>query len=88
MTSQANGRLECPPHNQIPELHDHGAVPGVEREVTRLDELRCLIRWRCRDDPFTDPDDDGTFAPRPEFVEAIRDDVYARPASSDRGEDP
>lgn len=61
LTSQANGRLECPPHNQIPELHDHGAVPGVEREVTRLDELRCLIRWRCRDDPLTDPHDDGTF---------------------------
>ncbi len=44
-TSQFNGHVECVPHNRISELHDAPAE-SPEREITRLDELRCRIRWR------------------------------------------
>jgi Domain of unknown function (DUF222) len=56
ITSQFNGRLQCPAHNRIHRLHDHNATPKPERTITRLDELRARIRWRNRhlhndDDP-------------------------------------
>jgi hypothetical protein len=58
-TSQFNGRLQCPAHNRIHHLHDHGASPQPERTLTRLDELRVRLRWRCRNDPTnTDNNDD------------------------------
>ncbi len=44
-TSQFNGHVECVPHNRIADLHD-APVEAPEREITRLDELRCRIRWR------------------------------------------
>jgi hypothetical protein len=46
-TSQFNGRLECPTHNRRSDMHDHGASPAPPRELSRLDELRARIRWRC-----------------------------------------
>ncbi len=51
-TSQFNGRLECKPHNRLAHLHDHDEPPMPHREITRLDELRAKIRWRCRNDPW------------------------------------
>ncbi len=57
-TSQFNGRLECKAHNRFPHLHDHDATPRQHRELTRLDELRARIRWRCRhDDWYANPPD-------------------------------
>lgn len=61
-TSQFGGRLECPPHNRDAAKHDHDAQPRPHREVTRIDELRALIRWRNRHlfpaDDDADHDDD------------------------------
>jgi Domain of unknown function (DUF222) len=60
-TSQFAGRLQCWPHNRDATKHDHGAVPLPPRPVTRLDELRALIRWRTRhwyNEPNDDEDDD------------------------------
>jgi hypothetical protein len=37
-------------------MHDDGATPLPPRPVTRLDELRALIRWRNRH-YFQDADD-------------------------------
>ncbi len=48
ITSQFDGRIECPPHNRNRTKHDHGATPQPERTLTRLDELRARIRWRIR----------------------------------------
>lgn len=45
-TSQFNGRIECPPHNRIAELHDAGVPPRPPRRLTYLDVLRIRIRWR------------------------------------------
>lgn len=45
-TSQFNGRLECPPHNRDSDRHDHGGHPLPARPVTRLDEVRCRLRWK------------------------------------------
>jgi hypothetical protein len=60
-TSQFNGRLECKPHNRLAHLHDHDSEPMTPREITRLDELRAKIRWRCRNDPwYLDLDNDDT----------------------------
>jgi 5-methylcytosine-specific restriction endonuclease McrA len=65
-TSQFNGRLQCPPQNRHADKHDHDAIPLPLRPVTRLDELRALIRWRNRhyypDDQTDDPDDDPQVA--------------------------
>jgi hypothetical protein len=60
-TSQFNGRLQCPTHNRNPDRHDHHATPHPDRAVTRLDELRALIRWRHHHyypNDFTDDDSD------------------------------
>jgi hypothetical protein len=57
-TSQFSGRIECWPHNRDRRKHDHGAVPLPSRPVTRLDELRALIRWRNRHYYPQDQDDD------------------------------
>jgi hypothetical protein len=58
-TDQFNGRLECRPHNRNPVKHDHGATPRPPREVTLLDELRALIRWRNKHIFGDDVDTDG-----------------------------
>jgi Domain of unknown function (DUF222) len=61
LTSQFNGRLQCPPQNRDSDKHDHGAIPQPPRPVTRLDELRALIRWRHRHyypEDFDDDDND------------------------------
>lgn len=50
-TSQFNGRLLCPTHNRHHHLRDPSPTPRPERTVDRSDELRVLIRWRCRNDP-------------------------------------
>jgi Domain of unknown function (DUF222) len=57
-TSQFNGRLQCPPQNRDAYKHDHDAIPQPSRPVTRLDELRALIRWRTRHYYPEDVDDD------------------------------
>jgi hypothetical protein len=57
-TSQFNGRIECFPHNRDATKHDHDATPLPPRPVTRLDELRALIRWRTRHYYPQDFDDD------------------------------
>ena len=46
VTSQFNGRLECRPHNRDHTLHDHDAEPLPEREITSVDRLRVILRWR------------------------------------------
>jgi Domain of unknown function (DUF222) len=56
-TSQFAGRLQCWPHNRDATKHDHGAIPLPPRPVTRLDELRALIRWRTRH-WYHEPNDD------------------------------
>jgi Domain of unknown function (DUF222) len=61
-TSQFNGRLQCPPQNRDADKHDHDAIPQPSRPVTRLDELRALIRWRHRHyypEDFDDEDFDA-----------------------------
>jgi hypothetical protein len=57
-TSQFNGRLQCPPQNRDADKHDHGAIPLPPRPITRLDELRALIRWRNHHYYPDDADDD------------------------------
>ena len=47
-TSQFNGRLQCPAHNRIHHLHDHGTPPQPERPVDRLHQLRVRVRWKHR----------------------------------------
>jgi hypothetical protein len=39
-------------------MHDSGAIPLPPRPVTRLDELRALIRWRNRHYFHDNQDDD------------------------------
>jgi hypothetical protein len=56
-TSQFAGRLQCWPHNRDRTKHDDGAIPLPPRPVTRLDELRALIRWRNRH-WYNEPNDD------------------------------
>ena len=46
VTSQFNGRLECRPHDRDHTLHDHHAQPLPEREITSVDRLRVILRWR------------------------------------------
>jgi hypothetical protein len=55
-TDQFSGRIKCWPHNRDAKMHDDGAIPLPPRPVTRLDELRALIRWRNRH-YFQDADD-------------------------------
>jgi len=60
VTSQFNGRLECWKHNRHPDFHDHDAQPLPQREITQLDQLRALIRWRQQHhqrDDTDEPDD-------------------------------
>lgn len=55
-TAQWNGRLECPPHNRIPDLHDDGATPYPQRDVTPLEAARLRARYMyLRDEPLDDP---------------------------------
>ncbi|MEN9506051.1 MAG: hypothetical protein RI958_1977 [Actinomycetota bacterium] len=53
-TSQFNGRLQCPTHNRRPERHDPEARPLPSRTVTRLDEIRCRLRWQHQHEVDTD----------------------------------
>ena len=48
VTSQFNGRLECRPHNRDTTLHDHHAEPLPEREITTMDQLRAILRWKLK----------------------------------------
>ena len=48
ITSQFNGRLECRPHNRDHTLHDHDAEPLPERDVTSMDQLRAILRWKLK----------------------------------------
>ena len=48
VTSQFNGRLECWPHNRDATLHDHDAEPLPERQITDLDQLRAILRWKLK----------------------------------------
>jgi hypothetical protein len=48
-TSQANGRLECRPHNRDATRHDHGARPRPERRITPEDIARARRRWHERE---------------------------------------
>jgi hypothetical protein len=59
-TSQFNGRPECPPHNRIPDLHDHEVESLPPRDITYLDLLRCRLRWAHLRDLELHGDDDGT----------------------------
>jgi len=55
VTSQFNGRMQCPTHNRDHSRHDLGASPLPERRVDRLDTFRARIRWgfpREPDDPL------------------------------------
>jgi hypothetical protein len=56
-TDQFSGRIQCWPHNRDAKMHDDGAIPLPPRPLTRLDELRALIRWRTRH-YFPDNQDD------------------------------
>ena len=56
VTSQFNGRLECPTQNRHRDKHDHDAAPLSPRPITRLDELRARLRWRYLRE---EPDDEG-----------------------------
>jgi hypothetical protein len=58
-TDQFSGRIQCWPHNRDATMHDDGAIPLPPRPVTRLDELRALIRWRNRHYYPDDQDDDA-----------------------------
>jgi len=58
-TMQTNGRCGCRGHNRIPAFRDH-PVERPERQPTRLDELRALIRWRQLHDPWTEVHGEAT----------------------------
>jgi hypothetical protein len=58
-TDQFSGRIKCWPHNRDATMHDDGAIPLPPRPITRLDELRALIRWRNRHYFHDNQDDDG-----------------------------
>jgi uncharacterized protein DUF222 len=56
LTSQFNGRLECPTQNRHRDKHDHDAAPLPPRPITRLDEVRARLRWRyLREEPDDGP---------------------------------
>ena len=61
-TSQFNGQAECPAHNRLAHLHEHGTQPRPYRDVTVLDEVRARLRWRILHGEF---DDDDLRDPRP-----------------------
>jgi hypothetical protein len=56
-TSQFNGRLLCPAHNRLAQLRDLAPQPLPERTLTRAEEARVKVRWRCRNDPDLWPSD-------------------------------
>lgn len=53
-TSQFNGRLLCATHNRHPDRRDRPS-PHPARSVTRLDVLRCRLRWAYRHSPDDPP---------------------------------
>ena len=56
VSSQFNGRLECPTHNRHADRHDHEASHCPDA-TSSLDILHARIRWRQRHDRKEDDDE-------------------------------
>jgi hypothetical protein len=56
-TDQFNGRLECPGHNRLPDLHDTNTQPPEPRDIGDLDQHRARHHWQHLHDP---PDDQAS----------------------------
>lgn len=70
VTSQFNGRLECRTHNRDATLHDHDTEPPPERDVTDLDQLRAMLRWRLKHEHPDQYHGTGDYAPEPDESDA------------------
>ena len=66
----STGASSAGPHNRDATLHDHDAEPLPERDITDLDQLRALLRWRLKHEHPDQYHGTGNYADEPDAAHA------------------